>query len=365
MPPSDFDQSSLVDSLQRVDHFLAQVADLPDSSAFAETVETNFWETVTGRSDPPAEIYYTELPDVARSLIGRYDGDDGPIDPWWLREFTWTATFGGESIELRGEGLETFANNFDRDRTVIHKPELVEPREETRILATIEALKEIGDVLSERIDPDPINSQVQLPTSLFTVSEGLVEVTPEFDTWIDRFMSLLPGTGAEATALYLAHTGTSTESLDSAIDGELREQVRRLQLGYDSNRTPELVRQFDTILDMSMVFNRQIPSSSDRLSGLQYQLYRGFLESAAPSGNFVEDLFERAMRRTPPKIDPGEGGIFTRAACGTPLILYNRRPKLMSVGMYSPKTSGSSGYSSTEYRNLKDLFEAAGWFDDG
>jgi len=362
---SDFEESSLVESLQRAEHLLARILSLPSASTFDESVETDLWKTVTGKADPPNKVPYTDLPDVSHTLIGTYETEDGPVEPWWLREFTWTASFGGESIELRGDGLQTFATKFDRERTMIHKPELATVTEGTRVSAAFEALKTIGDELDTRIDPMPGISPPSFPDSLFTVSEGLIELIPEFEDWVDHFVSLLPGIGAEATALYLAHTGTSAEAVDSAIDGELLEQIRRLELSYDKNRTPELVRRFDEILGLSSAFNREFPNPSyDRISGLQYQLYRGFIESHGSPETVVEDLFDRAMKPTPPKLDEGEQGIFTRAACGTPLILYARRPRLMSFDMYSPATSGSSGYFDRSYNDVNAMFEAAGWFDN-
>ena len=103
---------------------------------------------------------------------------------------------------------------------------------------------------------------------------------------------------------------------------------------------------FKKVLRMSMAFNRVIPvdDAYDGLSGLQYQLYKGYLETNDPRDEFVQQMIDSAIRKVLEKIDRGEQGLFTRVACGTPLLLYDdRRPKLMSIAMYSPK-SNSSGY---------------------
>lgn len=365
MSTSEIEEASFIGSLQRADEYLGRLEQLPSTSVFANAVESDLWKTVTAKSEPPDEVPYTELPERARSLIGTYETEDGPVEPWWLQEFTWTASFGGKEVELRGDGLEKFSEKFDRDRTVVQRPELERKRFGDTLLDTLEAFGDIRDRLEDRIDPAPDATYPDLPESLFSVEEGLVETTDGLEDWIDEFISLTPGIGPEATALYLAHTGTSRVSAESVLDDELFNAVDRvIDFKYDTYEPP-MVKSFDTVLGLSTVFDRVIPvdDSYEPFSGLQYQLYRGFLETFDPEDEFTVELLDTATTRVPSKLDPGEEGLFTRVACGTPLIHYaDDRPKLMSVRMYSPKTSGSSGYSDGPYEELAIMFEAEGWF---
>lgn len=357
----DIEESSLLRSLDRVDEYLARLQQLPTKLEFEETVEQDLWEAVTGQSDSPSEVRYIELPELAHSLIGTHEGENGPVDPWWLRDFDWKASFGGEEVKLRGNGLETFAENFDRDRTVVHRPAL----EADHISNALDALNNIQSKLEDRIGPIPDVRFPDLPDSLFVVKEGLVEPTTAFGVWIDEFLALAPGFDPEATALYLAHTGTSREAIESALDEKLAERLGELLAFEYSRNEPDIVEKFDDVLSLSRIFDRRIPVDDKytELSGLQYQLYRGFLETVEPADGYARNLFENAMERTPPELETGEATPFTEVACGTPLIRYSdNRPKLMSVDMYAPPSN--SGYKAPEYQNLETLFEEYGWFDD-
>lgn len=360
----NIEEYSLLGSLDRIDEYLGRLQQLPTKSEFAETVEQDLWEGVTGQSDPPSEVRYVDLPERAHSLIGRYEGEDGPVDPWWLRDFDWKASFGGEEVMLRDNGLETFAENFDRDRTAVHCPSLKSGH--TSGSKVLDELNNIQSQLEDRIDPISDVAFPNLPDSLFIVKEGLVEPTTAFGEWIDEFLALAPGIDPEPTALYLAHTGTSRKAIESALDEELVERLNELLAFEYPGHEPEIVEQFDHVLPLSRIFDRRIPVDNkyNGLSGLQYQLYRSFLETVEPADGNAPNHFESAMEGTPPELETGEETPFTRVACGTPLIRYaDDRPKLMSVSMYAPK-SNNSGYMDPEYRDLETLFEDYGWFDD-
>ena len=363
MSSSETAESSLIESLDNIDQYLARLQQLPTPSEFAETVEDDLWRVVTEQSNPSDEVQYTDLPDTAHSLIGRYETDDGSADPWWLKEFIWCASFGNEEIQLQGDNLDLITDTFDRDRTLIKKPEL---RDSYHVRGALEAFDAIENKLGSRVIPASDISFPNLPDSLFIMKEGLLKPTDEFGEWIDQFLSLAPGIGPEATALYLAHTGTSEEAAQSVLDQELFENVADPVDFEDTSYGSGMMTDFKKVLRMSMAFNRVIPvdDAYDGLSGLQYQLYKGYLETNDPRDEFVQQMIDSAIRKVPEKIDRGEQGLFTRVACGTPLLLYDdRRPKLMSIAMYSPK-SNSSGYSDGSYTDVKKLFEEYGWFDN-
>jgi len=365
MSSSETAESSLIASLDNVDQYLARLQQLPTPSEFAETVENDLWRVVTEQSNLSDEVQYTDLPDTAHSLIGRYETDDGSDDPWWLKEFTWCASFGDEQIVLLGDKLDSFSDNFDRDRTFIKKPELRDQPSNTHVLGALEAFHTIEELLSTHVNPASSVSFPHLPDSLFIMKEGLLKPTEAFGEWIDQFLSLAPGIGPEATALYFAHTGTSEEAAQSALDQDLFEKVKETVEFEYTTYEPKIVSEFDTILGMSRAFNRIIPidDSYDGLSGLQYQLYKGFLETTDSGDEFVQQIFDSATKKVPRKIERGEQGLFTRAACGAPILRYdNSRLKLMSIDMYSPKTSGNSGYYTASYRDVRKMFKEYGWF---
>lgn len=364
-PPST-NTSSFVDALSRADEYLSRLQQLPPASEFKEAVEQEFWMSVTGKSDPPKEVAYTDLPDSAHNLIGTYEGVDGPIEPWWLQEFTWKARFGSE-VELQGEGLESFAENFDRDATTIKRPTLQQNLQTGHVYDAIKALHEIRSELEDRITRASGVRFPDFPESLFVVKEGSVEPTDVFSEWIESLLSLAPAIGPEATALYLAHTGTSKAAAESALDDDLFEEVNRVLEFEYSSYEPRMVNEFDKVLDLNRVFNRNIPlrEGFDKLSGLQYQLFKGFLETFEPNDAFTQEIFDTATRRRPSRLGDDQQGLFTRLACGTPILRYaDDRPKLMSARMYSPKTSGKAGYSGDSYRDVRTMFEEYGWFDD-
>jgi hypothetical protein len=362
-------ESSFSESLSRIDEYLGRLQELPGKSTFKSAVEDDLWKSVTQQSDPPSEIKYDELPEVAHSLFGKVEENEEESDPWWLNEFNWTAEFGGETLILRNDELETFAQNFDRNRTLIQKPRFREEtiRTEQRSLYVIhEQLLQVRTELEEHIDVDNTATFLDFPETLFNVEQGRVVISDEFDEWIDSFLGLLPALGSEATALYLANTGTSRSAAETVLDSELFKKVDRLGILQNSGCNKNYVKTYNTILEATEVANRRIPNGEDDsdLTGLEYQLYSSFIETFEPANESTAELFNSATQRTPPKLNKGELGAFTRVACGSPLILSNsRRPQLMTVPMYSVNTSGSSGYKDNEYRSIRRLLEQSGWFE--
>jgi hypothetical protein len=118
-------ENSLYDSLARINQYLGRLQQLPDKSTLKNTLEDDLWKVATKQSNPQSEVKYSELPKVAHSIFGRFEEEGEQLDPWWLREFNWKAEFGGEELTLRNDELKSFAENFDRDRTIIKKPRLV------------------------------------------------------------------------------------------------------------------------------------------------------------------------------------------------------------------------------------------------
>jgi len=369
-PENNIGNFSLVESLSKVEGFLGRLQQLPPKNEFVDSVENGFWEAVTKQENPPSVVKYVELPDISHTVIGTFEEDGMQIDPWWLCEFDWKAEFGGEEITLRGDALQSFSDNFDRDRTVLKKPTFRENRygtDDCSLLVVYDALLSIREELENHIDGDSSREFPDLPHDKFAVKEGRVVVSNSFDDWIESLLQLFPAIGSEATALYLANTGTPRSAAESALEPELFSQIDRLGIVQDKRYNRTYVNEFEKILDNSRVFNRIIPTDDQLtdLSGLKYQLYRGFLETFEPAEEYTSGLFERATRRTPPKLEDGELGVFSRVACGSPLILANsRRPQLMTVPIYSVNTSGKSGYQSGEYRQIKMLFERYGWFQN-
>lgn len=365
MTNTEITESSLVEGLSQADEYLVRLQQLPSKQEFKNKIEQKLWRTVTAELEPETEIPYTHLPEIARSLIGTYESEEGSAEPWWLTEFDWKVSSGSTKITLRGEDLETFSENFDRDLTQVHKPEL--RKSSGFVLETLDALKNIQSWLESHIDVSTTDASFpELPDEVFIVKEGRIELTNEFDDWIDEFLELSPGIGPEATALYLAHTGTSREAAETALGEELFEYADRVGSFGQVNASnspyqPRPVIEFDKVLKLSSVFNRTI-DAPERLYGLQYQLYRGFLEVFDPQDDYTRGLFRRITNEEPERLEDGEEARFTRVACGTPVIRYaDRRPKLMSVSMYSPK-SGDEGYQVLQYRALKSLFQEYDWF---
>lgn len=361
----EINEFSFARSIDQVDRYLARLQDLPTQTEFEEKVTQGMWKAVTEQPDPPSKVKYTELPEQAHGLIGTYENENGVTEPWWLKGFDWKASFGGESVTLRGNGLETFAGNFDRERTLIHRPTFrsENPRGHTFFIDAYGALESIRTNLEERITPASGASFPTLPESVFVVEKGLIKPTDTFGKWVDEFLSLLPGIGAEPTALYLAHTGTSFEAAKSALSEELFEKV---DTAVSFNRRSNIVSEFDTILGLSRVFDRVIPvdESCENLSGLQYQLYKGFFEAFDTQDEIAREIFDTVRRKEPTTLDNVGHGVFTRIACGTPLIRHlDDRPKLMSVSMYAP-TTNKSGYMDQGYQDLSQMLETYGWFDD-
>jgi hypothetical protein len=308
---------------------------------------------------------------VAHSLFWKVEENGEESDPWWLEEFNWTAEFGGETLTLRNDELEPFAENFDRNRTRIQKPRFREDTHgtERRSLYTIHGeLIKVRSELQNHIDAKSEASFPDFPKTLFDVEQGRVVVSDEFDKWIDSFLKLLPALGSEATALYLANTGTSRSSAETAIDSKLFEKLDQIGVIQDSGYNTSYVRPYNSILEATEVANRRVPNGEDNsnLAGLEYQLYRSFIESFNPPDKQTAELFNNATQNTPPKLNKGKLGAFTRVACGSPLLLSNSsRPQLMTVSMYSVNTHGSSGYmkGSDKYRSIRRLLERSGWFE--
>ncbi|MFB6187007.1 MAG: hypothetical protein ABEI86_09110 [Halobacteriaceae archaeon] len=363
-------ENSFSESLSRIDQYLGSLQQLPDNSTFKNAVEDDLWRAVTQQSNPQSDIKYSELPEVGQSLFGRFEENGERLDPWWLHEFNWRAEFGGEELTLRNDELDTFAENFDRNRTYIKQPRFLEQtfRTEQRSLHVVhDQLLTIKTELEKHIEADSTFGFPEFPETLFEVEQGRVGISDDFDNWIDSFLELLPALGSEATALYLANTGTSRSSAESALEPELFEQIDRLGVLQDSGYNQEYVKPYNTILEGTWIANRRIPNGEgdSELAGLQYQLYRSFIETFEPADESTSKLFNNAMKHTPPKLNEGELGAFTRVACGSPLILSNsRRPQLMTVSIYSVNTSGKSGYQSNNYRAIRRLFERNGWFEN-
>ncbi|WP_338739407.1 hypothetical protein [Haloplanus salilacus] len=362
-------EDSFSESLSRIDEYLGRLQHLPAKSTFKSAVEDDLWRAVTQKSNPSSEIKYDELPEVAHSLFGKFEEDGERLDPWWLHEFDWTAEFGGEQLTLRNDELESFAENFDRHRTLMQKARFREEtfRTEQRSLYVIhDQLLTIKTELEKHIEADGTSAFPEFPEKLFNVEHGRVVISDKFDDWIDSFLELLPALGSEATALYLANTGTSQSSAKTALEPKLFEQLDRLGVLQDSGYNHTYVNPYETILGASWIANRRIPNGEgdSELAGLQYQLYRSFIETFEPADESTAKLFNDAMKSTPPKLNEGELGAFTRVACGSALILSNsRRPQLMTVPIYSVNTSGKSGYQSNNYRAIRKLFERNGWFE--
>lgn len=367
MPSNGIQRKSFTNSLNKVDSYLGKVKYLPSADEFQKNIEESFWQALTQKKDPSESYKYNELPNRVHSLIGTYDTEDGQTEPWWLREFKWQASFGDESIILRGEGLEIFESKFDRENTILHRPEFGNSIDPRPVVKALKGLNEVPNLLDVHVGERGENSNLKLPNDLFTVSEGLVEPTDAFGRWLDEFLQLVPGVGAEPTALYLACTGTSEDSVESsALSEDLYTSLHRLGLIQERSTQSKLVRQFDKVLQLSRVFNRVIPcpQTYDTLSGLQYQLYNAFIETTDLSDDFAEELIDSATRGHISKLEDGERGLFSRVACGAPIILESNRPVLMSVSTTYPKRSSVLNYGSQEYRDLRSLFEAHGWFDD-
>lgn len=365
---ADIDENSLAESLDRVNRYLGRLQQLPSESTLKNTIEADLWRTVTKQSDPPPEVKYSELPDISHSLIGKVERDGEESDPWWLREFDWKAEFGGEELTLRGEAINSFAENFDRNRTVIKKPRFSGQKhyntQHRTLLFTHETLQQIRSELEKYIDADGSDSSFELPETLFQIQEGQVVLTESFDEWIASFLQLLPAFGSEATALYLANTRTSKAAAESVLDEQLFNHLDRLGIVQEHGYNDTYVDEYNNILHSSSIANRTIPSDAENeLYGLQYQLYRGFLGTFEPTNDYTVSLFENATKRTPAELDTGELGLFTRIACGSPAILSKGKyPKLMSLQTYA-KTTGESGYMNSQYRTVRRLFEESDWFE--
>lgn len=363
-------KNSFLECISSIDEYLGALQQLPDRSSFSSAVEDDLWETVTKQSNPPSEIAYNELPEVTHSLFGKIEEDGEKFDPWWLQEFKWTAEFGGEELTLRDDQLESFAENFDRNRTLTQKPEFSERTygTEHRSLDIIhEELLRIKTELEKHIEPDNTTVFPKLPETLFAVEQGKVTLTDEFTNWVESFLELIPPLGSEATALYLANTGTSRRSAETALGQELFEELDRLRVFQNSGYNQNYVNPYNKILDSTRILNRRIPTGEEdsELTGLQYQFYRSFIETFEPADESTAELFNSASQRTPRKLNDGELGGFTRIACGSPLILSNSmRPRLMTVSMYSVNTSGKSGYMSASYRTIRRMFEGKRWFEN-
>lgn len=360
--------NSFSEGLSRIDRYLGQLQQLPSVDAFKEAIESALWREITEQSDPPSEVRYSELPDISHSLIGQLEIEGKTVDPWWLREFDWKAEFGGEELTLRGDAIESFVENFDRDRTVIKKPSFSEKKYNTQhrtLLFANESLHDIRSELENHIDGDSSDSFPKLPGHPFQIEEGRVVLSDRFDEWIESFLELMPALGSEATALYLANTRTSSSALESVLDDELFHHLDRLGIAQEQRYNQVYVNKYNCLLRSTTIANRTIPTDGNtELSGLQYQLYRGFLGTYEPSNDYTVSLFDNATKRTPAKLDDGEVGLFTRVSCGSPVILSNsQRPKIMSLSIYSVNTSGKAGYQNKQYRAVRRLFEQSDWFE--
>jgi len=90
-------ENSFSETLSQINEYLGSLEQLPDKSAFKSAVEDDLWRSITRQSDPPSEVQYDELPEVAHSLFGGVEENREESDPWWLEKFNWTAEFGGEN----------------------------------------------------------------------------------------------------------------------------------------------------------------------------------------------------------------------------------------------------------------------------
>lgn len=361
-------EDSFYESLCQMNKYLGRLQCLPAKSAFKNIVEDKLWRAVTQKPNPSSEVAYDELPEVTYSLFGKVEEDGEQFDPWWLREFNWVAEFGGEELTLRDEKLKSFAENFDRNRTLMQKPKFVKKTstDQQSLHMIHNQLMRVKTELEKHIEADATPAFPELPETFFKVKQGCIMITDKFSECINFFLKLLPALGSEATALYLSNTGTSRSSAETALKPELFERLDQLGVLQDSGYNRNYVESYNNILETTRIANRRIPDGEgdSQLPGLQYQLYRSFIGTFNSTDESIVKMFDKAMKHTPPKLNEGELGAFTRVSCGSPLILSNgRRPQLITESVYSASTSGKSGYQFNDYRAIKRLFKRNGWFE--
>lgn len=355
------DTNSFHDSLQQAPDYMARINALPSPDEFETRLTTDFWETITQSTSPPQIFNYAEIPAEGQALIGRDDSSDAISEhPWWLATFDWTASFAGEEITLRGDGLDQFGEHFDRERTTLHRPKIRDEYDFISPVDVVKILQEIRAELSE-IEANESSSMPRLPDELFCIKNNVLYMTDLFNDWIDELSTLLPAIGPTPTAVYLAHTGTEAESGADVLFDELYDTMSAFGLFKTSQGSNSAVRQFTSLLEIEMLFDRVIPADSqfDTLNPLEFQLYRTAFSVLNTDDEYIQKLYNQVLRSDPGHLEQGERGRFTRVACGTPVILTpSNQPRLMTLQTYAQSTN-NTGYKdyNDRRRDIKRLYE--------
>lgn len=196
------------DQLQTV---ASQLGNLPDPDRFKARVESDLWACVVPADKQEAtEIAYDELTPDGQGVIGYIELDDGDNSvPWWLTAFKWNATtIGEDSLTLDSvDSLEQF-EDFIVGETTIKKPELLHKRAgvSNDLCGVLANFGQFYTELTEHIDvPEETDaeSELALPDQIFKISDGQVQTTEPFQTWVQSVVQLCPPFNESLTALLL------------------------------------------------------------------------------------------------------------------------------------------------------------------
>lgn len=348
---------SIAAALESTDEYLGRLETLPDTETLRNRLADDLWAGLLDNDNQSPLVQYGTLADAGRSVIGVIEDDEDMRLPWWFHAFDWEVTYAADTIQLDSVAdLERF-EQFDATRTEVHRPTAPEAdsgsryhMKEAGLLGIHESLLKLREELRGEPDDDSTADSLALPASLFEVGEARIELTDAFDEWVTQYLQLLPGVGPTATALLFAQTNTEAETAREVLSSELVTAVENAGLVGEKLYNESITDALLGTLNQSRVLDRTfpVPNEYDSLSGLKYNLYAAFAASTELT-DIQEDYLSKAARSNPPKLKTGENGTFTRAAFGTPLIRRQKRPTLVTEGLYSVNTSGKDGYK--DYNN--------------